>query len=312
MSAELAKLFDDLDPNKLRVIRPSKFVFLCGGVIADGNIRAKNLRDYLCRVRPMRLPYEVVLAERATQLYRDTAYGDLISFEEDIARIAAVVLVIAESPGSLAELGAFSSNETIQKSLRVIIQESFALEESFVRYGPIERVKKTRDHLGIFPWRLHSGGHPIINSIKPHYTEIVKFINAKIESIPSSALYAQLGSAQDFYLIYWVIYISFVISPSILYDYIKIINTNLTDQEIRNKVYCMELAGWIQRAHYSGKDYFFVRHEGDPFDYSFKEGVSANDSVRRKMDLRTSLGKAETIPEYVKKLALESRRLKSA
>jgi hypothetical protein len=55
-----------------------------------------------------------VLAEDAFRLFRDSDYSDLISFEEDLARIASVVLVIAESAGSLAELGAFASNDTIR------------------------------------------------------------------------------------------------------------------------------------------------------------------------------------------------------
>jgi hypothetical protein len=107
--AELRALYDDLKLDGVRVFRPSKFMFLCGGYISnDKEAKAKNLRDYLFRVRQIADKYNIVLAEKATQLFRDSEYDDLISFEEDIARIAAVVLVIAESPGSLAELGAFA------------------------------------------------------------------------------------------------------------------------------------------------------------------------------------------------------------
>jgi hypothetical protein len=140
---ELTSFFNDFELKDLRVRKPSKFMFLCGGYISrDG--RAQNLRDYLYRVRRLSNRFNIVLAERATQLYRDSQYGDLISFEEDIARIASLVLVIAESPGSLAELGAFTANDTIQKSLRVMIQQKYDVEESFVRYGPVERVKKAK------------------------------------------------------------------------------------------------------------------------------------------------------------------------
>lgn len=106
--------------------------------------RAKSLRDYLCRVRKIEkhLPGSIVLAEEAVSLYRDTTYTDLITFEEDIARLSSLVLVIAESAGSLAELGAFSTNETIRQSLRVILQTSYENSESFVRYGPVRRVEK--------------------------------------------------------------------------------------------------------------------------------------------------------------------------
>jgi hypothetical protein len=113
---EIQSFYGDLLLEKLRIVRPSKFMFLCGGAIVKTptNARPENLRDFLCRVRPPGLAHPTVLAEDAIQLFRDSDYDDLISFEEDVARIAAIVLVIAESAGSLAELGAFASNDTIK------------------------------------------------------------------------------------------------------------------------------------------------------------------------------------------------------
>jgi hypothetical protein len=121
LAAEIQSFYGDLLLEKLRIIRPSKFVFMCGGAIVKTppNARPENLRDYLWRVRPLRLAHPTVLAEDAFQLFRDSDYDDLISFEEDVARIAAVVLVIAESAGSVGELGAFASNNTIRQVLRV-------------------------------------------------------------------------------------------------------------------------------------------------------------------------------------------------
>jgi hypothetical protein len=157
---EIQSFYGDLLLEKLRIVRPSKFIVLCGGAIVKTppNARPENLRDYLWRVRPLRLSHPTVLAEDAVQLFRDSDYGDLISFEEDVARIAAVVLVIAESAGSLAELGAFASNDTIRQVLRVVIQEEHEKAESFVRFGPILRISKAkRDNLGVYPWRLKNG-----------------------------------------------------------------------------------------------------------------------------------------------------------
>jgi hypothetical protein len=182
LAAELVELYNDLDPERLRITRPSKFLFLCGGAVAnDGNSKPQNLRDYIYRVRRLRSSYEIVLAEKANQLYRDTDYTDLISFEEDIARIAAVVLVIAESAGSLAELGAFASNDTILKALRVMIKEKHDSGESFIRFGPVKRVRHSYkhakiDHVGVYPWRDHANGNLVISSVKPHYTQLRKLV----------------------------------------------------------------------------------------------------------------------------------------
>jgi hypothetical protein len=206
----LLSLYEDLDKSKLRFKNPSKFVFLCGGVISDATgARPVSLRDYLYRVRQIqsRLNGNLILAEAATQIYRDTDYTDLISFEEDIARIAAIVLVIPESPGSLAELGSFATNDTIRRALRVIIQDQYASSESFVRYGPIQRVIKTqgRDCIGVYPWRSNIDDHPIVRSIIPHYFAIVDFINDHLRRVHASVTFPCDNDLLLFYITYWLI-----------------------------------------------------------------------------------------------------------
>ncbi|MEI2733441.1 MAG: retron St85 family effector protein [Rhodoblastus sp.] len=131
LTDEILGLFSDLNKDKLRISRPSKPIFLCGGLIKAPN-PPPSLRDYILRNFKPKTPLDgqVILAEAANQLYRETAYSDLITFEEDIAQIASIILVIAESPGSLAELGAFASNHIMRSKLRIILKEQHANEES--------------------------------------------------------------------------------------------------------------------------------------------------------------------------------------
>ncbi len=290
-------------------MRPSRFLFLCGGArVTDPAKKAANLRDYLLRTRPIKTAYPIVLAEEATQLYRDTTYGDLITFEEDIARIAAIVLVIAESAGALAELGAFATNDTIRSALRVVLPSHHEIAESFVRYGPVERLKnESRDKLGIYPWRTHANGTLNVSSVKPHYREMVTFINGHVDSIPKSTSYQNLGPVALFYVIYWVIHQSMAISPKILIETVQLIVPTASVSDIRNKIYCMQLAKWIQRLPYSGKDYFFALHDEEPFDYVYKADIKETSTVRRKLAIRECLRKVETIPHYVAKRAAAAR-----
>lgn len=140
MPDALELLVGDIDFERLRIVRPSRFSFVCGGRIDVNNgARPLSVRDYLIRLRSLEksLRHPIVLAESAQQLYRETSYSDLITFEEDIAKIASVVLVVSESAGALAELGAFASTAPIREALRVIISEDHEQEESFVRFGPI-------------------------------------------------------------------------------------------------------------------------------------------------------------------------------
>jgi hypothetical protein len=312
--AALLNLFEDLNLDRLRLVRPTKFVFLCGGIIKEsGFSRPDSLRDYLWRVCLLsrRLKGEVVLAEKANQLYRATKYTDLISFEEDIARIASLVLVIAENPGSLAELGAFSSNDVISKSLRVIMQQKYAKAESFVRWGPVERLKNdSDDYVGFFPWRVNSANKLIVRSASPHRGEIIRFINSHIEKAPKTTSYQKGSNSEIFYVIYWRIFLALAISFENLLNCVNYLLPNVARSDLRNKLYCMQLAGWIDRELYSGKDYFFTCYDIDLLEYAYKDGVADRDNARRKLEVTTALGNLENAPRHVRKTASARRGAK--
>lgn len=310
MVAELTSFYNDLELSEVRVHRPSKFVFLCGGFISqDNRARAQNLRDYLYRVRGLSARYNVVLAELATQLYRDGGYTDLISFEEDIARIASVVLVIAESAGSLAELGAFTANETIQKSLRVVIREHFEQSESFVRFGPVERIRRARRaNIAVYPWLTHSNGTLNVKSTQPHYREIVRFVHDHFAAVPASTSFEKLGEAQLFYIIYWIIHLSLAVSSTVLNSYVRQIVPSATDEAIWRKLYCMKLAGWVAQLAYSSEEYFWALNDSDPLEYVLRPGVvDRSSSFRRKLIVTAAMRKAERLPPYVVKEASKPR-----
>ncbi|QRM27899.1 retron St85 family effector protein [Microvirga sp. VF16] len=311
MPDELAILYNDINQDKLRVTRPSKLVFLCGGVISSvPHSKAISLRDYLFRIRGIekKLKGPIVLAEKANQLYRETNYGDLISFEEDIARIAAVVLVIAESPGSLAELGAFATNNTIARALRIVMQAQYANTESFIRFGPVERIKRVeRSFVGFYPWRINQRGVVVTGSAAPHYGEIVKFINQHIDKTPASELFRNLGDAKQFYVTYWVIYLAMAVSQTVLHGYMALLYPTLTASDLRNRLYCMELAGWISKESYSGKDYYYTLSSADPFDYAYKDSVREKDSIRRKHKITAAMQKIEAAPNHVRTVVVRKR-----
>jgi hypothetical protein len=141
-----------------------------------------------------------------------------------------------------------------------------------------------------------------------HYTEIRKFIIAHLDAVPASELFRTHVDRQSFYVIYWIIYLALAVSVTDLYSYAATLIPGIATADIRNKLYCMEVAGWIDRTSYSGKDYFFVLHEHDPFDYAFRPTVADRDSIRRKFAVAAAISKTDATPRHVRKSASEARR----
>lgn len=292
MPDALDRFLAEINRTKLRVSRPSKFVFLCGGeILKDSAAHAANLRDYLWRIKGIGCKSTAyVLAESAQQLYRDSGYSDLITFEEDIARIASVVLVVSESAGSLAELGAFCSNIVISPVLRVLISESNFAQESFIRWGPVERVRAAnRDRVGVFPWM--SGGAPgeLEASVEPSFEDIEKFIDDHIAASSSTMQYPVNPEIAQFYDIMWIIYIADAISPGKLLDALQKIHPTVTQSHIKRKLYTLRVANWVKITPYGGQDYYFLPEQNDPFHYGFVEGTKGKDPIRRVLSVREEI-----------------------
>lgn len=261
-----------------------------------------SLRHYLLNDREIgsRLKAKVILAERANQLYRDTEYKDLISFEEDIARISALVLLIAESAGSLAELGAFASIDSIRANLAVLIQTSHNESESFVRYGPIQRLKiEDERRVGVYPWTINKGGNVVKSSIRSHVSRITAFVNTIISRAPGEESLKSRQDIRSFVMILWILHLSQGISITEILRYIHGI-VDLTFNDLKNKLYCMKLAGWVSTYTYENKTYWFSTSELDPISkYSFIPGA-VRDTARRKMDVSIAIQKELKVPRHVR------------
>lgn len=292
MPDSLDKFLGEIDRAKLRVKRPSKFVFLCGGVILQGDAAPANLRDFIWRTKGIGTKgTSYVLAESAQQLYRDSGYNDLITFEEDIARIAAVVLVISESAGSLAELGAFCSNPVINPVLRILISEANFNQESFIRWGPVERILRpnNRERVGVYPWVITANGLIVPESIEPHFAEIEDFINEHVGAAASTMQYPLDHEVAQFYDIMWAIYLADAITPNRLLETVKRVHPDLTAGSLRRKLYSLRVANWIEMIPYGGQDYYFLPTQEDPFQYGFREGTVDKEPLRRVLAVRGEL-----------------------
>lgn len=111
-------------------------VFLCGGA---GSSRRDRLADYLRRYHPQKHIFyaDDVWAQLATR----TSLSAL-EMEAYLAELADIVMIVVESPGTFAELGAFSLSRELRRKLLPILDEHYRDEDSFINTGPVQWVNK--------------------------------------------------------------------------------------------------------------------------------------------------------------------------
>jgi len=114
-------------------------VFACGANINN----PESVRELLLAYAIKRFRHGTMFrAEDAFRALSPSSDYNLLTIEHELAEYSDCVVVISESPGAFAELGAFASNEKVVKKILVVIPKMHAISPSFINMGPIAYISK--------------------------------------------------------------------------------------------------------------------------------------------------------------------------
>ena len=151
MLEEFGKSIDVLNS---KVIGPPLRIFLCGGpmVSVEGreSQRSRFLQFLAARESP--LHQYMILAERLFQAPNtQDLFSDLLEFETYLGHLSAYTLIFVESPGSLAELGAFALLDSVSRRVYAVTDREYHPRNSFVSQGPLKRLERIHeDRIHVF------------------------------------------------------------------------------------------------------------------------------------------------------------------
>ncbi|MDL1978454.1 MAG: retron St85 family effector protein [Deltaproteobacteria bacterium] len=116
-------------------------LFLCGaGNEVVGSVR-KQINDELTSSR-YAFHYDMFYPE---DLFGELLFGpkhqDLLSLENILADSVDAIVLIIESFGAVAELGAFASNSKLRKKIVCLVDQKYRKKKSFINYGPLRLLK---------------------------------------------------------------------------------------------------------------------------------------------------------------------------
>jgi uncharacterized protein YlbG (UPF0298 family) len=121
-------------------------IFLCGADIKDiTKTRYKIAQAFTDWWNSYQ--YDLIFPEDIfDELLYSSQGKDLLSLENILAESIDVILIIPESPGSFAELGAFANDEKLRKKIICLVDEKHKKDRSFINQGPIKLIKKASKH----------------------------------------------------------------------------------------------------------------------------------------------------------------------
>lgn len=177
------KFLERLDLGKSRIRNFGGFVFLCGGERNMDFTPILSVRHLLYNEltsgKYSDIASRLKLAEDIQDWFRGGAYSDLVTFEEHLAGLSDVIVLVVESPGAIAELGAFAISPAISDRLLVLVAEVHYEQESFIKLGPLKRIEdKNLDAVLVYDWHDREVGRSPIERFDK--------INGEIPSIAES------------------------------------------------------------------------------------------------------------------------------
>ncbi|WP_369979035.1 retron St85 family effector protein [Xanthomonas bundabergensis] len=157
------QFLSQIDLTKTRIKAFEGFVLLCGGQSDQEAHPVRSVRHLiqseLTSGRHGELAQRVRLAEETKDWFHGGVYSDLVTFEEHLAGLSAVVVLVVESPGAIAELGAFSVSEPFLDRLLIVVSQHHYDESSFIRLGPIQKVENnSKNSVMVYDWHEYSAG----------------------------------------------------------------------------------------------------------------------------------------------------------
>lgn len=240
-----------------------KLIFVCGKRGSHGRVR---LKEYLTSRYPAIL---VFYAETVWAILARQRRSNALQMERRLALLADLVVIIVESEGTCAELGAFASIAVLREKLLPIIDRRYRDEASFINIGPIAWV----DDESLYGPTIYTNVAAILG--------VGNEINLRIERIPEHGrlpgLQRQVSLRDDLKrILFFLSDLVGVIGPATEEDcafYVEKTFGEVKELSVPELLALARALNLIRSLAVDGTDYFFRALQLDPYQSYMREDL---------------------------------------
>lgn len=265
-----------VDPNKATVVSFPEFIAIFGGPISlkKNQSKPKSQRDAFYQWTLVHRPElkEFLLLPESYDDWSDfDTYSDLLLFEMDLGYITSAVLVFLESPGAIAELGAFSQIDSLSKRLIVVVTSNYHPKKSFISLGPIRSIKETQKH----PNSVCVIPKVKPDQLSPHIPAIVDTLDQKRQRTNVNEGFKNENKQHQILLVLDLINLFLVTQKTELQLLISHFGKPMKLPRLNQILFMLEKAELITCQQYGNNEYFLPRKFKKIYiDYTSNKGAS--------------------------------------
>jgi len=281
---KLKNLLSDISINKSRVLFAPPIIFLCGGVTEEENIPPSNsVREHLLWYMDNNhtdIASQIEMAETFKDWLHDAIYKNLLTFEDEIAQIASLVVIILESPGAIAEFGSFCINVELQKKLVIFISEKHYEEDSFIRLGPIRYMESLNDFsVYSYPWDEENLNDTVNDCLSEMATDIKK----RVDRQGKSELFNESNSGHIAFLIFEIIKIYRALKFNEIINYLSYLGLEINKVKVRRLLFLLNKLGLVDNKKRGHLTYYYCIKDQQRISFASTTGQSNFDINYTKM-----------------------------
>lgn len=181
-----------------------KILFICGGEEQSCKNRG-ILEKYISKHHKEYLTFRAELAWEVISSSDNSRDVNALALEEWLADISDIVIILVESFGTVAELGAFSLSPSLRKKLLPILDKKFERHNSFINTGPVMWVNNDSK----FNPTIYTDFKTILTCIP----QINDRLNRKVKSSVSKSNLHGLYSYSPKVLLFFLLYVIASLGP---------------------------------------------------------------------------------------------------
>lgn len=289
---------DLIDLSNSKVLLAPHITFVCGGPVDDRTVNNHSIRNMFMNLSAL-MPDRsegFILAEN----FKDwqSGYSDLSEFENDIASLSSIIVIILESPGALTELGLFFANPKLRKKMVVVVHSKHHDSESFIKFGLLSPLEKASKGEAVLVYEIDSDDIESID--KKEIDEILKDVWGISDNIDKSSSFDTRDHGHNIFLVFQIIVLFTILTLTEIAHFLEKLDVEMSSKQIQSALYILRKFNLVARKKRSSQTFYFATPNiSDRVKLSFKKDLS-NPTNPRRYDSRAI--KLEVLHYYEKEM----------
>lgn len=266
-----------VEPEKTKIYKlPPHILVFGGGVDIAPEHRYISCRNvFLEKAWELKhaLAQHFCIPEDYSEWNQMEGYENLVEFELDAGCLARAIVLITETPGAIAELGAFCMDEVLRERLLVVIQREYVnKEDSFICLGPLKLIKKHSEEYSVCA--VDSIFDPKL--FEPEVLETLGVLDAKLRLEAQHPAFSTGRRRDQFLLIADLIDLFRALNRTEINELLKAMGVEVSTAKLKQMLWQLKLFGFIKSDQVYGVTYYVAIKGADHqyLDYGAPTGAS--------------------------------------